>query len=331
MLDMTRPDGRFLSTTLREAAYLARSIQQNDAVLNLTKSDLSPVTVADYAVQAVTAYRLGEAFPGAGLVAEERAAYLREPEHAAMLDVITHFVGRLVPDATAERICAWIDRGAGAPEGAFWTLDPIDGTKGYRRGGQYAVALAYIDHGQVTLCGLACPNLSNDGSPDRTGRGLLAVAGRGAGAWCAPLDDPKEPLTAMRVSDCADPKAARLLRSVESAHTNVEAIEAIVSQLGIRNSSIMLMDSQAKYVSLAAGKADLLFRLPSPAQSDYREYIWDQAAGMLILEEAGGRVSDLNGKRLDFSKGRILADNIGVVATNGHLHEAALTAVADMY
>jgi 3'(2'), 5'-bisphosphate nucleotidase len=84
------------------------------------------------------------------------------------------------------------------------------------------------------------------------------------------------------------------------------------------------MDSQAKYAVLAAGYGEIYLRLLSPKQPDYREKIWDQAAGSLIVEEAGGRVTDLQGQPLDFSRGRTLANNRGVLATNGRLHEAAM-------
>ena len=63
----------------------------------------------------------------------------------------------------------------------------------------------------------------------------------------------------------------------------------------------------------------------SPSRLDYREKVWDQAAGSIVVEEGGGHVSDLDGKPLDFSQGRTLAANRGVLATNGYLHEAILT------
>jgi 3'(2'), 5'-bisphosphate nucleotidase len=90
------------------------------------------------------------------------------------------------------------------------------------------------------------------------------------------------------------------------------------------------MDSQAKYAVLAAGKGDILLRLLSPSKPGYREKIWDQAAGSIVLEEAGGRISDLDGNPLDFSRGRSLAGNRGVLATNGCLHEAALQALRQL-
>ena len=86
-----------------------------------------------------------------------------------------------------------------------------------------------------------------------------------------------------------------------------------------------LTDSQAKHALVAAGRADLLIRVP--ATKSYRDKIWDQAAGSLIVEEAGGRVTDLNGDRLDFGAGRLLTANEGVIASNGVLHDAVLEAV----
>ena len=87
------------------------------------------------------------------------------------------------------------------------------------------------------------------------------------------------------------------------------------------------MDSQAKYMLLAAGKGELYLRFLSSRQPDYKERIWDQAAGALIVEEAGGKVSDLHGSSLDFSTGRTLLHNRGVLASNGHLHPQALQAL----
>ena len=90
------------------------------------------------------------------------------------------------------------------------------------------------------------------------------------------------------------------------------------------------MDSQAKYALLAAGRGDLLLRLLSASQPDYREMVWDQAAGSILLEEAGGRISDLRGEALDFRLGRTLANNYGILASNGCLHAAALNALSQI-
>ena len=90
------------------------------------------------------------------------------------------------------------------------------------------------------------------------------------------------------------------------------------------------MDSQAKYSVLAVGGGEVILRLLSPKRLDYKEKIWDQAAGSIVLTEAGGRISDLDGKPLDFSQGRMLLNNRGVLATNGFVHEAALKALKEV-
>ena len=85
------------------------------------------------------------------------------------------------------------------------------------------------------------------------------------------------------------------------------------------------MDSQAKYAVVARGEADIYLRLPTRA--DYREKIWDHAAGALIVEEAGGVVTDITGRPLEFNHGRELAANRGVIVTNGRLHAQVIEAV----
>jgi 3'(2'), 5'-bisphosphate nucleotidase len=280
----------------------------------LTKDDRSPVTVADFAVQAVIARRLAEHMPGAALVGEEHAESLRLAEGVETLDQITTFVREAISGATPEEVCGLIDRGSGDPGETFWTLDPIDGTKGFLRREQYAIALAFIRNGKVELGVLGCPEL--DG-------GTVTVAARGKGTFSRPLSGGND-WKQLKVSSRRDAKEARILRSVEKAHTNVDEIGQLAAKLGV-NASPVAMDSQAKYAVLAAGEGDVLLRLISPSRRDYKEKIWDQAAGSIVIEEAGGRISDLDGKPLDFSHGRTLAKNRGILATNGQLHEAFLT------
>jgi 3'(2'), 5'-bisphosphate nucleotidase len=106
----------------------------------------------------------------------------------------------------------------------------------------------------------------------------------------------------------------------------VDQIDQFAQALGVQAAPLS-MDSQAKYAVLAAGQGDLYLRLLSPDKPDYREKIWDQAAGSLIIEEAGGQVTDLFGSPLDFTAGRSLANNRGILASNRALHPAALTAL----
>jgi len=310
---------------VRRAGAVAARVQRDLAHSALLKEDLSPVTVADFAVQAVVGCLLRRAFPDAALVAEEDSGALRQEAHAAVLESVVQYVAAALPDAAPDAVCAWIDAGNDAPGQRFWTLDPIDGTKGFLRGEQYAIALALVEDGKVALGVLGCPNLVEVSKPVRGGPGSIVAATRGQGAWWAPMEG-EETFRRLRVSDRHDPAQARLLRSAESGHTNVGRIGRLIERLGIEAEAVR-MDSQAKYAVLAAGEGDVLARLLSAKQPDYEERIWDQAAGSLVVEEAGGRVTDLSGAALDFGAGKTLARNRGVLATNGLLHEAVLDAL----
>lgn len=319
------PETLFAIRAVRQASLLVKQVQAEMVSPALTKDDRSPVTVADFASQALVGRLLAEAFPNDPLVGEEDSAALRSPAESATLQHITRFVARFAPEATPPAVCVWIDRGKAAPTRRFWTLDPIDGTKGFLRGDQYAVALALIVDGQVQIGVLGCPNLKDGYLPDLTGPGSLAVAVGGQGAWVSSLEREGN-FTPLHVSEQNDPAQARILRSFESGHTHVSQIDLFARALGVQAEAAR-MDSQAKYVVLAAGQGELYLRLLSPKQPDYREKIWDQAAGALIIEEAGGRVTDLDGKPLDFTAGRELARNRGILASNRRLHPAALQAL----
>ncbi len=80
--------------------------------------------------------------------------------------------------------------------------------------------------------------------------------------------------------------------------------------------------------NVARGEAELYLRMPRSA--DHVEKSWDHAAGALVVTEAGGRVTDLAGRALDFTRGRELTANRGIVATNGLVHADVLAAVASL-
>jgi 3'(2'), 5'-bisphosphate nucleotidase len=88
------------------------------------------------------------------------------------------------------------------------------------------------------------------------------------------------------------------------------------------------MDSQAKYGSIARGAGDLYLRLP--VSKSYQEKIWDHAAGVVLVQEAGGEVADAWGKPLDFGIGRTLRDNKGVVAAPKAVFKQVIDVVTEV-
>lgn len=84
--------------------------------------------------------------------------------------------------------------------------------------------------------------------------------------------------------------------------------------------------SMVKYAAIACGNAEIFMKF---ARAGYKEKIWDHAAGVLLVEEAGGVVTDAGGRPLNFSRGIYLEGlDRGIVACSGvKLHEAIIGAV----
>jgi len=323
MLPFSSPEVTFAIEAVRRAGRLVRRVQTEMVSPALTKNDKSPVTVGDFAAQALVASMLKQAFPDDQLVAEESAVALMEEASSATLQQVTSFVSPELGGVNAEEVCQLINRGASDGADRFWTLDPIDGTKGFLRGEQYAVALALIIDGKVVLGALGCPNLNSAGEQDMGGVGSVFVAQRGAGTWASTMELADQKFQRVMVAEQKDIHAARVLSSVEAGHTNRGKIDELTDELQVGGEPVR-MDSQAKYAVLACGGGELLVRMISPSMPDYEEKIWDQAAGSIVVEEAGGRVTDLDGKPLDFSHGRTLVKNRGVLVSNSKLHDVVL-------
>ncbi|MCJ1395642.1 hypothetical protein MMC18_008528 [Xylographa bjoerkii] len=342
---------RIASLAVQRATILTQKVFHEKVKGTLSKDDKSPVTIGDFGAQALIIQAIKYNFPDDEVVGEEEASTLREKSD--LIQQIWELVkgAKLGTDGkdsevenelggplkSADQMLDAIDAGnsAGGSKGRFWALDPIDGTKGFLRGGQYAVCLALIVDGEVKVGVLGCPNLPvddkaplsadvSDAGAEKHQRGVLFSAVYGQGATSQPLgnDDllPHQPIH-MKTPPI---KEATFCESVEAGHSSHGDQATIAEKLGITKPSVR-MDSQAKYGSVARGAGDLYLRLPVSAT--YVEKIWDHAAGCLIVAEAGGIVTDAEGNNVDFGQGRTLAKNKGIVAAPKSLHEEVIGVV----
>ncbi|MGK7931508.1 MAG: inositol monophosphatase family protein, partial [Microcystaceae cyanobacterium] len=170
-------------TIVTEAAKLCQRVQESQAGQAITKADTSPVTVADFGAQAILCQGLAEAFPDDPVIGEEDATLLEQPELQTVRSEIIDQVKKSLPTATPEKVIHWINWGNGSVGERYWTLDPIDGTKGFIRGDQYAVALALVEAGEIKLGILACPAFPRENGE----KGMIFLAIRGQGAVEMPL------------------------------------------------------------------------------------------------------------------------------------------------
>ena len=297
-----------LSTAIHavQQAQIACINVQNTFITSVSKDDRSPVTIADFAAQSIVSMILQEYDANIPLVGEEDAQLLRKNEE--LRQKVCAVVQEVLPDKTEEEILNAIDRGTheGGQTGTFWVLDPIDGTKGFLRKQQYAIALGLVKNGEVTLGVLGCPNLPRDLNTPAQDIGSLFFATKGGGSfrWVSPHES-----TPISVSQTP----FRFCESVEKGHSSHSRSQRIADTVGITSPPIR-MDSQCKYALVAQGQAAAYLRL---TKSGYVEKIWDHAAGAIIITEAGGMLTDLYGKPLDFSKGRTLSSNKGIIASSG--------------
>ncbi len=313
---------------VRQCSEVCRAAQDNLADGVLTKPDGSPVTVADMACQALLCRAIRAEFPEDLIIGEETADELRTPVGASYLEQAVALTRRAAPTASSDDVCRWIDWGAHrefAPR--LWTMDPIDGTMGFIRGEHYAVCLALIVEGRVDVAVLGCPTLAVDPLRPESETGVILFAARGGGAWQRPISDNQQQPAPVRVSPQTDPTQTRFCESTETSPGWAENTAAVASHLG-SSAPKLRAGSQVKYAIVARGQVDAYFR--APKRVNRREKIWDHASGALLVEEAGGGVSDLLGKPLDFGRGAELTANRGLVATNGALHEAVLTALGEL-
>lgn len=285
----------------------------------VSKEDRSPVTAADYASQTIIVHTLMTRFPDIGFIAEESAKDLVKPENAGVLALTGVAVRKACPNLSDAKIIDVLQRPRAVNRERAWVLDPVDGTKGFLRDAQYAIALAFLEAGSVRIGVLGCPRY--EFSNGDVGAVFYAVRGQSAH-----VKMPGGKVRAIAVNALATPKGARMVTGVEAAHANLDVQGVIRTELGMLDTPLQ-MDGQGKYAAVACGDGSVYLRLPNPKTPDRKECIWDHAAGSVILEEAGGRITDCFGQNLDFSRGEYLTMNTGVVASTGKLHDVVIASV----
>jgi HAL2 family 3'(2'),5'-bisphosphate nucleotidase len=313
-----------------EAMRITRTIQDElTGKDTITKSDKSPVTIADFAAQAVVCRIVNSYFPDTPIVAEESSQALQKPEHREILEKILYYIDKdtkVKEILNKDNLFQSIDLGGGEPNNeVFWTLDPVDGTKGFLRGQQFAIALALIVEGEVRLGILGCPNLNIPHHQSTQGFLLFAIKRQGTRLVNAETGETQK----VCVSDISDPPKMRFVESYVSSHSNLDLQLQIARMLKMEQEPVR-MDSQVKYGVLATGNAEIYLRIPNPKTPDYREKIWDHAAGSLVVEEAGGVVTDIFGKKLDFNTGKTLKNNRGIFASVPVVHNLIIEILEEM-
>lgn len=322
------PHMNFAIHSVIQASQMASAVDRSGVFHSSAKPDGSMVSHLDFAVQALIISRLHSALPTHGIIAEEESAYL-----SAQPDLLTHAAEAFQfaqPGANESDVLDWIQRGeALSSQSPLWMLDPIDSTRGLLSGAAYSIQLAGIWDGQVQVAVMGHPRGLHNRTPEgMTKSALLFIAARGHGAWWTTLDDPDQ-LHPLHVSKRTLKDSIRL-RAPQRAYADQSPedlrLRDLVTQELVTTHEIPC-GATVRYPLLAAGVGDLMLRLMLSGRANLFPYAWDHAAGSLLVEEAGGRVTDLDGHPLDFTAGRILSNNRGLAVSNGLIHDEALAAI----
>lgn len=280
---------------------------KNKGVETYLKKDRSPATVADYSSQIYILNRLREEFPEDQVIAEESETGLIDDhscnqinECFTQLDIanITDFKNLL--------------NYRGQRSSRQWTIDPIDGTKGFMKGLKYAIGIGLMVNSDTKICVISVPEYKKNGLAI-----FVAEQGQGAKASYEGKD-----FETIHVSDQNNLKKARLCQSL---HYDLPWVTQFADKLGIEKR--IKMDSMAKFCLVADGSYDLYLK---PIMG-FRAFTWDYGPGDLLVREAGGKVTDLDEERLTFEGEKCILKAPGIITSNGALHDEVSVFIRDKF
>jgi 3'(2'), 5'-bisphosphate nucleotidase len=180
-----------------------------------------------------------------------------------------------------------------------WIVDPIDGTRGFaRKVGEFSVMIAFVEDGEIAV-----------GVVQEPAKNRWTWAVRGAGCW---RRDGSGSEVRCKVTDTRELSSATLTQS----HTDPNKPSRKVQLLRPARVS-ETYSAGVKLAQVARGEADLYLNTYDASHD------WDICAGQILVTEAGGRVTKLDGSPLRYGLPGALQIG-GVLASNGLLHEEAL-------
>jgi len=306
-----------------------------------TKPDSSPVTVGDFAVQACVSHILSQSYPHIKLLAEEDDENFRRLPADTQLEIV-HRVNEALPELKADvaKVAELIGRGSfGKTTGDVppcFVLDPIDGTKGFLRGEQYAVCLGFLEeNGTASIGVLGCPNMpssffSTEGEKE-SAKGFLFEARLGAGTRMRKLflDDASDADPILHEwtkssSSILPPSQLRFAESFEKSHTAGRLNELLFKAFDVDERTILRIDSQVKFAAVARGDVQVYFRF-----TGFDICTWDVLPGYVVITEAGGRVTDKRGRPITLNAGRTIRGTSVITTGPGlaHVHDRILSLI----
>lgn len=190
----------------------------------------------------------------------------------------------------------------------LWCVDPLDGTKGFiSKNGDFAVQIGLARNNQPIL-GVVFKPVGEE----------LYYGTKGAGSFCIiGANQPKQ----LRVSTEEDVSKMKMMLSRSTIIEN-NFFKQVAERLGIKE-FISSGGYGIRFGFIARGEPVVVMQVGNKGSE------WDSCAPQIILEEAGGRVTDLSGEAFKYNKPDVILPN-GTLATNGRVHDEVLRAIQEL-
>ncbi|MBY8990088.1 MAG: hypothetical protein KGD58_04975 [Candidatus Lokiarchaeota archaeon] len=269
------------------------------------KADQSPVTLADFASQIFIVSELQNHFSDDQIIAEEEnlTYFGKKAENS---------VKQCFNELNIEGINNVKDyiEYRGKSSKRQWTVDPIDGTIGFQKGLFYAVGVGLMVNSVPKACAIATPNYH--------GKSLaIFSAEQGYGTHVSYDTNNFIPTKVSQINKLND------FRFCHSLHYDKPWIIKFARNIGIIN--FIQVDSMVKFAMVADGTADLYIK---PINLE-RSFTWDFLPGDLIVREAGGKVTDIDGTPLRYKESKSIFTKPGIISSNGLLHKEILRQIKE--
>lgn len=188
--------------------------------------------------------------------------------------------------------------------GRVWMIDPLNGTKSFIKGGDtFAIAIGLVENGVPIIGCVTIP-----------AQGKTFYAEKDKGAF-QEIDGKFEQMHASSISEIKDARAI-----TRESSGDIRPIEEKLNLISF--AKIIGEGSGAKLCMIAKGDADV------HVNTNFRAGKWDIAAPQVILEEAGGVVTDLDGKPIDYMNDGVCLERSFVASANKELHKKVIEELA---
>jgi len=228
-------------------------------------------------------------------------------------------------------------------------MDPIDGTKAFMVGGLFAINVALLDaKARQALCVAGCPKLDprvvGTGefvSNTDTGAGAVLFAVRGYGTYIQEFVPgaengamlPARKFEQLSVAEPFNPSELRwadspsipnlgVLSAAQRRTAEILGVQDATGQVGYRSCDIHA--SVMRWAFLALGNINSRVHIWN--QRGKHGCLWDYAGAMLLFEEVGGKITDLEGMPIDLSTGRMLDAHGSIICGPAKVHSEILRA-----